>query len=235
VDAPGVGANLIDHAVTRVLLVPTPGSCDVATPLAQVVLRYTAPGSHEFNDMQQVIFSHVDVAAIGGAHAVATVGAELAIGLPVALERPRARGRLSLTSSDPGIQPLIELNFAADAEDLRRLCEGVRLAWQIAHQRELARYVERVALLTDETIGSDDALAAYVRATVTTQFHPCGTARMGPAHDAMAVVDQHCRVRGVENLRVVDASIMPTIPRANINLTCIMIGEHAADWLRDGT
>ena len=51
----------------------------------------------------------------------------------------------------------------------------------------------------------------------------------------MAVVDQHCRVRGIENLRVVDASIMPTIPRANINLTCIMIGEHAADWLRDGT
>jgi choline dehydrogenase len=58
---------------------------------------------------------------------------------------------------------------------------------------------------------------------------------MGPADDVMAVVDQHCRVRGVENLRVVDASIMPTIPRANINLTCIMIGEHVADWLRDGT
>ncbi|MFL5966571.1 MAG: GMC family oxidoreductase [Gaiellaceae bacterium] len=235
VDARGVGANLIDHAVTRVLLVPTPGSCDVASPLAQIVLRYTAPGSHEFNDMQQVIFSHVDIAAIGGAAAVAAVGTELAIGLPVALERPRARGRVSLTSSDPGVQPLIELNFAADPEDLRRLREGVRLAWEIAQQEELARYVEHVALLTDETVGSDDALAAYVRATVTTQFHPCGTVRMGPADDAMAVVDQHCRVRGIENLRVVDASIMPTIPRANINLTCIMIGEHAADWLRDGT
>src|SRR5215470_16722676 len=76
------------------------------------------------------------------------------------------------------------------------------------------------------------ALAAYVRATVTTQFHPCGTARMGPSNDAMAVVDQHCRVRSIPNLRVVDASVMSAVPPANINLTCIMIGEHVADWMR---
>lgn len=82
-------------------------------------------------------------------------------------------------------------------------------------------------------MGSDDALAAYVRATVSTQFHPSGTARMGPPGDPMAVVDQHCRVRAIPNLRVVDASIMPAIPRANINLTCIMIGEQVSDWMRD--
>ena len=82
-------------------------------------------------------------------------------------------------------------------------------------------------------MSSDEALATYIRATVATQFHPCGTARMGPADDAMAVIDQHCRLRAVQNLRVVDASVMPTIPRANINLTCIMIGEHVSDWMRD--
>jgi choline dehydrogenase-like flavoprotein len=229
VDLPGVGANLIDHPVTRLLLVPKPGSCDPEMPLAQVVLRYTARGSDEFNDMQQVIFSHVDVAGIGGDQAVALVGAPLAIGLPVALERPLARGRLTLASSDPSVQPAIELNFAADAEDIRRLVEGVRLAWQIAQQPEIARHADRVALLDDETMNSDESLAAYVRATVTTQFHPCGTARMGPPGDAMAVVDQQCRLRGVTNLRVVDASIMPTIPRANINLTCIMIGERVVE------
>jgi choline dehydrogenase len=233
VDLPGVGANLIDHPVTRLLLVPRPGSCDLETPLAQVVLRYTARASHEFNDMQQVIFSHVDVAGIGGERAVASVGAPLVIGLPVALERPLARGSLALASSDPSVPPQIELNFAAAREDLRRLVEGVRLAWQIAHEPEITRHADRVALLSDETMSSDEALAAYVRATVTTQFHPCGTARMGPADDATAVVDQHCRLRGVANLRVVDASIMPTIPRANINLTCIMIGEHVADWMRN--
>jgi len=68
---------------------------------------------------------------------------------------------------------------------------------------------------------------------VTTQFHPCGTARIGPAEDPMAVIDPYCRVRAIPNLRVVDASVMPTIPRANINLTCIMIGERVAEWMRD--
>jgi choline dehydrogenase-like flavoprotein len=232
VDLPGVGANLIDHPVTRLLLVPRPGSCDLEMPLAQVVLRYTARGSDEFNDMQQVIFSHVDVAGIGGDRAIALVGAPLAIGLPVALERPLSRGRLTLASSDPSAQPVIELNFAADPEDTRRLVDGVRLAWHIAHQPEIARHTDRVALLNEETMSSDEALVAYVRRTVSTQFHPCGTARMGPPGDAMAVVDQQCRLRGVANLRVVDASIMPTIPRANINLTCIMIGERVVEWMR---
>ena len=233
VDLPGVGANLIDHPVARVLLVPKPGSCALETPLAQVVLRYTAPGSNEFNDMQQVIFSHVDLAGIGGEQAVRAVGAPLAIGLPVALERPLSRGWLSLTSSDPHVHPVINLNYATDPEDLRRLVEGVRLAWQLAHEPELARHVERVALLTAETMSSEEALRSYVRATVATQFHPCGTARMGPRDDPMAVIDQYCRVRAIPNLRVADASIMPTIPRANINLTCIMIGEHVANWMQD--
>jgi choline dehydrogenase len=183
--------------------------------------------------MQQVIFSHVDVAGIGGQQAVAAVGTPLAIGLPVALERPHARGRLLLASTDPRIPPVIQLNLAAHPQDLRRLVAGVRLAWQIAHQPEITRHTQRVALLTEETVDSDEALAAYVRATVSTQFHPCGTVRMGPPGDAMAVLDQHCRLRAVPNLRVVDASVMPTIPRANINLTCIMIGEHVSDWIRD--
>jgi choline dehydrogenase len=232
-DLPGVGAGLADHPVTRLLLVPKPGSCDLDTPLAQVVVRYTAPGSGEFNDMQQVIFSHVDVAGIGGKQAVAAVGTPLAIGLPVALERPHARGRLLLASTSPHAPPRIQLNFADDPHDLRRLMEGVRLAWQIAHQPEIARHTLHVALLSEETISSDDALASYVRATVSTQFHPCGTARMGPADDPMAVVDQHCQVRTIQNLQVVDASVMPDIPRANINLTCIMIGEHVAERMRD--
>ena len=110
-DLPGVGVGLVDHPVTRLLLVPKPGSCDRETPLAQVVVRYTAPGSDEFNDMQQVMFSHVDVASLGGEQAVDMVGTPLAIGLPVALERPLSRGRLSLSSADPRVQPSIEARF----------------------------------------------------------------------------------------------------------------------------
>ncbi len=67
---------------------------------------------------------------------------------------------------------------------------------------------------------------------VGTSHHVSGTCKMGPASDPMAVVDQYCRVRGVEDLRVVDASVMPNIPSANTNMPCIMIGEHVADWMR---
>jgi choline dehydrogenase-like flavoprotein len=110
---------------------------------------------------------------------------------------------------------------------------GVRLAWQIARQPEIAPHTHHVAPLSEQTAGSDDALAAYVRATLTTQFHPCGTARTGPAGDPMAALDQHCRLRAIPNLRVADASVMPAIPRANINLTRIKIGEHVSAWMRD--
>ena len=82
VDLPGVGAGLMDHPVTRLLLVPRPGSCDPQTPLAQMVLRYTAPGSDEFNDMQLVMFSHVDVAGIGGPQAVQCSGPRSRSGSP---------------------------------------------------------------------------------------------------------------------------------------------------------
>jgi len=83
-----------------------------------------------------------------------------------------------------------------------------------------------------EVIESDSAAAEFVRNNCGTIFHPVSTAKMGPDSDKEAVVDQYCRVHGVEGLRVVDASVMPNIVRANTNLTCIMIGERVADWMR---
>src|SRR5581483_2745921 len=134
----------------------------------------------------------------------------------------------------PHEQPRLELNYCSDpkGEDLRRLVEGVRLGYQVVSSPELSPFVERVALLNDEAAASDQALADYVLATVGTTFHPVSTAPMGPEGDPNAVVDARCRVRGVENLRVVDASVMPNIVRCNTNLTCMMIGERVADWMK---
>ena len=87
--------------------------------------------------------------------------------------------------------------------------------------------------LTEDVVDSDSALENFIRDNCSTIFHPVGTAKMGPDKDPTAVVDQYCRVRGVEGLRVVDAWIMPNIVRANTNLTCIMIGERVADWMRN--
>ena len=81
-------------------------------------------------------------------------------------------------------------------------------------------------------IASDEVAQGYLQMAVNTIYHPVGTVRMGPSEDATAVVDRFCRMRGVDGLRVVDASVMPNIPRANTNLTCIMIGE-VADWMRE--
>ena len=112
------------------------------------------------------------------------------------------------------------------------MVDGVRIAWRMIHDTHLSPYISEILGLTQEIVDSDSALADFVHDNCTTNFHPVGTAKMGPEGDPMAVVDQYCRVRGVEGLRVVDASVMPNIVRANTNLTCIMIGERVADWMR---
>jgi choline dehydrogenase len=155
-----------------------------------------------------------------------------------ALQRPRSRGRLTLRSANPDDQPNIELNYLADPEDMRRMIDGMRLAWRILHQPAVAAGWQRPIvsatgqLLDEATVTSDSALMDFIRNNCSTVYHPVGTVKMGPASDSMTVVDQYCRVRGAEGLRVVDASVMPNIVRANTNLTCIMIGERVADWMR---
>jgi choline dehydrogenase len=148
------------------------------------------------------------------------------------LQRPRSRGRLSLRSNNPDVPPVIDLNYLDDPEDMRRMADGVRIAWRLMHESPLAPMLKEFVNLTEQVVNSNSALETFVRENCTTIFHPVGTAKMGPEDDPMAVVDQYCRVRGVEGLRVVDASIMPNIVRANTNLTCIMIGERVADWMR---
>ncbi len=232
VDLPGVGGNLLDHPNAGAVIVPRGGELDRRVPFIQIMTRYTASGSDEFNDMQFHILTHSDL-SLRLPQLAEQIGAKVVMNLTASLQRPRSRGRLCLASSDPHEPPRIDLDYFADPEDMRRMMEGVRLCWQAAQSPELAPFIERIVPLDDETVRSDEALAEYIRATSRTTFHPAGTARMGPAGDAGAVVDARCRVYGVESLRVVDASIMPNIVRCNTNLTCIMIGERVADWMRD--
>ena len=231
VDLPGVGRNLWDHPMAVLPLIPKEGAWDYRNPQVQVLLRYTTPGSDEFNDMQIYPANHLDVAALDPAIAE-MLGAPVVIGIAASLQRPRSKGRLTLTSADPHVQPRFDLNYFADREDTRRMIEALRLCWQIAQAPEVQQFVERIPILTDEIMASDEQLEGLLRMTVGTTFHPVGTAKMGPAGDPEAVVDPEGRVRGVAGLRVVDASIMPTIPRANTNLTCIMIGERIADVMK---
>jgi choline dehydrogenase len=141
---------------------------------------------------------------------------------------------LLITSLDPTAAPGIDLNFNSEAEDRRRMAEGFRLCWEAVHTSPLADRIERIPFWTDRVFkGSDEALADAMAHSVGTAYHPVSSARMGVAGDEGAVVDAQCRAHGLLGLSVVDASVMPTIPRANTNLPCIMIGERVADWMRD--
>jgi choline dehydrogenase len=231
VDLPGVGRNLIDHVWAGVRAIPKPGVCIVPRPTVQIGVRYTAPGSGEFNDMQLYMASNADLRPFP--EVMALTGSPTIFSVYAVLQRPRSRGRLTLTSADPHEQPRIELNYLDDPDDLRRLVEGVRLCWQVVHEPEIVEQTERLAAPEPAVMASEEAIEEYVKRTCSTLFHPVGTARMGPDGDPDAVVDQFCRVRGVRGLNVVDASIMPNIIRANTNLTCIMVGERAADLMRE--
>lgn len=145
-----------------------------------------------------------------------------------ALLRPRSRGTLTLRSADPFAHPIIHANYLADPDDARLMLDGMRLALEIAQARAFAPY--RGAMVVGTANPSDAEMMRLVGQYAQTNYHPVGTCKMG--HDEMAVVDDHLRVRGVEGLRVVDGSIMPTITSGNTNAPIIMIAEKAADLIR---
>ncbi|GAC1442486.1 MAG: GMC family oxidoreductase N-terminal domain-containing protein [Mycobacteriales bacterium] len=147
------------------------------------------------------------------------------------LLQPRSTGRITLRSADPLAPAVIEAGYFSDDEDLRVLTEGLRRSVDIAAQAPLARHVSS-RYLPDSGIdlGSGAAAQAYVRAHAETMYHPTSTAAMGPRDSD--VCDPELRVRGVDNLRVVDASAFPAVTRGNTNAPAIMLAEKAVDLMR---
>jgi choline dehydrogenase len=148
------------------------------------------------------------------------------------LLRPKSRGCITLRSADPLAPPAIQPNYLSEGSDVCVLVEGIRLARRLAQTKAFAPYCGG-EYCPGSIPQSEEDLAAYVRKSAETVYHPAGTCKMG--NDAMAVVDQDLRVRGVQGLRVVDASIMPTLIGGNTNATTIMIAEKAADLIREAT
>ncbi|MBN4667403.1 GMC family oxidoreductase N-terminal domain-containing protein [Pandoraea nosoerga] len=141
--------------------------------------------------------------------------------------RPKSRGRVTLASSDMRDAPLIDPAFLSAQEDVDTLLRGARVIRRILAAPSLARFGGKE--LHTRGVDSDEALTALIRARADTIYHPVGTCRMGS--DAASVVDPALRVRGVEGLRVVDASVMPTLIGGNTNAPSMMIGEKAADMM----
>ncbi len=142
---------------------------------------------------------------------------------------PRSHGTITLASTNPLAPPLIQPNYFADEADMRVLVEGVKIARRLGESEAFASFRD-IETHPGPQAQTDEEIAEYIREHVETLYHPVGTCKMG--NDAMAVVDSQLRVRGVEGLRVIDASIMPTVVGGNTNAPTIMIAEKAADAIK---
>lgn len=145
--------------------------------------------------------------------------------------RPYSRGTVTLASTDPRAAPLIDPNFLDDERDLELLVKGVQKQQAIMESKPFDSIRGKMLYCVD---GKDrTAIIADIRRRADTQYHPVGTCKMGPAADTLAVVDDQLRVHGLQRLRVVDASVMPTLCGGNTNAPTIMIAEKAADLIRN--
>jgi choline dehydrogenase len=145
--------------------------------------------------------------------------------------RPESRGRVGLRSADPTADPAIFANYLATEEDRRALREGVKMMREVAKQAALKPYIKE-EFSPGADVKTDADIDAWIRRSSETIYHPVGTCRMGVAGDPMAVVDAECRVQGLQGLRVVDASVMPTLVGGNTNAPTIMIAEKISDAIR---
>lgn len=220
--APGVGKNLADHPALGVLCeLKNPEPLDLDVPIIQTILRYTAPGSDKRNDLQ---IEQISFAGRPGGTAQFVIA-------PV-LEYQYGRGQLTLHSADPQAHPRVANRFCQDERDLSRLAGCVMDTLRFTQQGELADMISGVRFPDPAKGSSLEDVRRLCQKFSGSGYHPCGTVKMGPSADEMAVVDAMGRCHGLEQLVVADASIMPSVPRANTNLTCFMIGEQVGEWVR---
>ena len=153
------------------------------------------------------------------------------LGFGVSLQYSRSRGRVRLTSTDPDAPLDIDHRYFADPIDLEALTDGIELLDQLVRTRPLANLLEGPAR-QDESDPSRESIQKVIRAEVGTTFHPSSSCMMGPATDPTSVVDQVGRVRRVERVRVVDASIFPIVPRCNLHAPTVAVAEHMAELIK---
>jgi choline dehydrogenase len=170
-------------------------------------------------------------ATLSADHAAGQVHAFSGCTYSVCQLRPESRGSIRISSSDTRDAPAIRFNYLSTGFDQRSTIAAVKFARRIADSASMARFMKR-EFRPGPDVRTDDEILAFCREYASTIFHPVGTARMGPATDRLAVVDERLRVHGIANLRVVDCSVMPTLVSGNTNVPAVMIAEKAADIVR---
>ena len=225
-DVPGVGQNLRDHiAVFVKYQSDLEETVPERPPPLQIGMRYTTPGSPYRNDM------HMRPISIRTEHVPVDFDpliAKAPTGFSIALQKAVGKGELRLATTDPHDQPILDYRYLSEPFDMERMRGAVRLCAELTEMPEYASAKMQRVEPTDDVLFDDEALNNWLLSNVRTQHHSSGTCKMGPASDPMAVVSPKCEMHAIENLMVVDASIMPDVIRANTNATTIMIAEKVA-------
>jgi choline dehydrogenase-like flavoprotein len=220
-----VGQNLCNHAITTISFKVRDGVQLAADNLGtRIALRYTAEGSRHVSDMM-LTTSSVFNALTGEVMDDGTAR------VSCVLELPEGNGWVRLASPDPTVQPSFNYRYFEHPEDIRRLRDGVRKAAGMLETDAYKDVCDGRIAPTDEVLNDDDNLDLWMKRTVSSARHVSGTCKIGTDDDSMSVVDQHCKVKGIEGVWVADSSVMPIVPRANTNASAIMIGERVAEWL----
>ncbi len=244
-DLPGVGGNLQDHLDAALLqFCKTRDTYDTANKLVSLY-RYwkdkKGPGTSPIAESGgflstrpglsapdiQLHFLPVLVVDHGR-----TQMKKNGYSLHVCTLRPESKGTIRLKSTDPKEHPLIDANYLAERRDLDTLIEGVKMGREIFAQSGLDPY-RADEFQPGAAVKTDAEIEQWIRAKCETIYHPVGSCKMGPDNDPMAVVDHRCRVRGLQGLRVVDASVMPTLVGGNTNAPTIMIAERVAAFMQE--
>jgi choline dehydrogenase len=238
---PGVGENLWNHLSAQVTFKVSDGiSLAAHTDAVHFSLHYTAQGSSAINDMVLRTSSLVDerqerLPGVRTKYLNGDVPPEQVARISCTLGLPDGAGYVRLASADASIQPQFNYRYLQHPNDVRRVRDGLRLAIRLLESGAYKDVADYRIHPTDDVLANDETLDLWIRQTVGTARHVSGTCKMGPDTDPMAVVDQHCRVKGIQGLWVADASVMPRIPRSGgAHATVIMIAERVVDWIAAG-
>lgn len=220
---PGVGENFHNHVLTGIIYetnkpVPPPN-----LNMSESALFCKSEPGVVGPDLQ-IAFVHVPFDIIVGQNN------PNAVSILPGVVRPTARGWIRLASSDPLEKPLINTNYLGTQSDLNRLVQAVKLSRDIFNTKAFSEWTTGKELLPGPDVKTDDDLRAFVRRRAESYHHQAGSCKMGT--DAMAVVDPHLRVYGVEGLRVADASVFPVVPSGNCHAAILMIGEKVSDLIK---
>jgi len=238
-DLPGVGQNLRDHPIMAALWsVKESHVQDPDEPRSQVAARYTAAGSDIRNDMKLSFNSFAiadsrieDRKGASPAGHEADINTPVGVKISVSLQLAESAGYMRLVSNDIHEQPELNFNYYSTEFDLMRGREGLSKAILLGESAHFSNILNERLQPSDDQIANEESFNDWILRNATTGQHISGTCKMGPDSDELAVVNQSGDVKGLENLKVIDASIMPDCIRANTNATTMMIAERMLDLI----